>query len=125
LGGIRVKIMEQLLRIKELRIRNFFLLLSLKERKQIKAKSLLYLLVFLVLFIGMVILDPNPNRIDASNSSNESAAKFLKFVAGNFLIASLYLGHKMYRASKEIRGLEKDYAEMEWKLRYLSNRGKK
>jgi amino acid permease len=81
----------------------------------------LYLAVFIMLFILMITLDPNPNSANASDSFNESAAKFLKFVAGKFLFVSLYFGYKTYRTSKEIRVLKNDHTEMERKLRYLSN----
>jgi amino acid permease len=113
--------MEQLLRLKQLRIKREEILLTLGEKKKRRALSILYLAVFILLFIGMVILDPNPNSADASNSMNESAAKFLKFVAGKFLLVSMYFGYRTYRTSREIRALKKESTEMERKLRYLSN----
>jgi len=113
--------MEQLVQLKQLRIRKDFLLLSLVEKKQIKTKSLLYLAVFVILFIGMVILDPNPNSRDMANSSPEAAANILKFVAGKFLVASLYFGYRGYRTGKQIQMLKKDLEEMNKELRHLSN----
>ena len=67
------------------------------------------------------MLDPNPNRVDTGNPDNELAAKFLKFIAGKFLVVSMYSGFRVYRANKEIRALKSEYAEMERKLWYLSN----
>ena len=113
--------MEQLVRLKQLRIKKEELLLTLGEKKQIRTRSLLYLGICVILFIGMVILDPNPNRVDAGNSFNENAAGFLKFLAGKFLVVSMYSGFRVYRANKEILALKSEYAEMERKLRYLSN----
>jgi hypothetical protein len=113
--------MEQLLRLKQLRIKKEELLLTLAEKKKRRALSMLYLAVFILLFIGMVILDPNPNSADAGNSQNESAAKFLQFVAGKFLFVSMCFGYRTYRTSREIQGLKKESTEMERKLRYLSN----
>ena len=113
--------MEQLVRLKQLRIKKEELLLTLAEKKKRRALSIVYLAVFILLFIGMVILDPNPNSADAGNSQNESAAKFLKFVAGKFLFVSMYFGYRTYRTSREIQGLKKESTEMERKLRYLSN----
>ena len=113
--------MEQLLRLKQLRIKKDMLLLTLGEKRQIRTRTLLYFGIFILLFIGMVILDPNPNSADAGNSQNESAAKFLKFLAGKSLLVSMYLGYRTYRISREIRGLKKESTEMERKLRYLSN----
>ena len=113
--------MEQLLRLKQLRIKKEELLLTLAEKKKRRALSILYLSVFILLFILMVTLDPNPNSADASNPLNESAAKFLQFVAGKFLLVSMYFGYRTYRTSREIRVLKKDSTEMERKLRYLSN----
>ena len=113
--------MEQLVRLKQLRIKKEVLLLTLAEKKKRRALSIVYLAVFILLFIGMVILDPNPNSADAGNSQNESAAKFLKFLAGKFLLVSMYLGYRTYRTSREIQGLKKESTEMERKLRYLSN----
>jgi amino acid permease len=113
--------MEQLVRLKQLRIKKEELLLTLAEKKKRRALSIVYLAVFILLFIGMVILDPNPNSADASNSQNESAVKFLKFVAGKFLFVSMYFGYRTYRTSREIRVLKNEHAEMEQKLRYLSN----
>jgi uncharacterized membrane protein len=113
--------MEQLLRLKQLRIKKEVLLLTHAEKKKRRALSMLYLAVFIVLFILMVTLDPNPNSAVAGNSLNESAAKFLQFVAGKFLFVSMYLGYRTYRTSREIRGLKKESTEMERKLRYLSN----
>ena len=113
--------MEQLLRLKQLRIKKEELLLTLAEKKKRRALTILYLSVFILLCIWMVTMDPNPNSADVGNSLNESAAKFLKFVAGKFLFASLYLGYKMFKTSREIRGLKKESTEMELKLRYLSN----
>jgi amino acid permease len=113
--------MDQLLRLKQLRIKKDMLLLTLAEKKKRRALSILYLAVFIMLFILMITLDPNPNSADPNNSLNESAAKFLKFVAGKFLLVSIYFGYRTYRSSKEIRGLKKESTEMERKLRYLSN----
>ena len=113
--------MNQLLSLKQLRIKKDMLLLTLEEKRQIRTRSLLYLGIFVILFIGMVILDPNPNRVDDGNSFNENAAGFLKFLAGKFLVVSLYLGYRTYRTGKEIRALKKESTEMERKLRYLSN----
>ena len=113
--------MEQLVRLKQLRIKKEELFLTLGEKKQIRSRSLLYLGIFVILFIGMVTLDPNPNRVDAGNPFNENAAGFLEFLAGKFLVVSMYLGYRTYRTGKEIRALKMEYAEMERKLRYLSN----
>ena len=113
--------MEQLVYLKQLRIKKEELLLTLGEKKQIRTRSLLYLGICVILFIGMVILDPNPNRVDAGNSFNENAAGFLKFLAGKFLVVSMYSGFRVYRTNKEIRALKSEYAEMERKQRYLSN----
>lgn len=113
--------MEQLLRLKQLRFKKEELLLTLAEKKKRRALSIMYLAVFIMLFVLMVTLDPNPNSADANNSLNESAAKFLKFVAGKFLFVSMYFGYRTYRTSREIRGLKNDHAEMERNLRYLSN----
>ena len=113
--------MEQLVYLKQLRIKKEEILLTLGEKKQIRTRSLLYLGIFVILFIGMVILDPNPNRVDAGNSFNENAAGFLKFLAGKFLLVSLYFGYRTYRTGKEIRALKSESTEMERKLRYLSN----
>lgn len=113
--------MEQLVRLKQLRIKKKELLLTLGEKKQIGTRSLLYLGIFVLLFAGMVTLDPNPTPVDAGNPFNENAAGFLKFLAGKFLVVSLYFGYRTYRTSKEIRVLKKESSEMERKLRYLSN----
>jgi hypothetical protein len=113
--------MEQLVRLKQLRIKKEELLLTLAEKRKRRDQSILYLAVFILLFIWMVTLDPNPNSADASNSLNESAAKFLKFVAGKFLLMSMYFGYRTYLTSREIQGLKKESTEMERKLRYLSN----
>ena len=113
--------MEQLLRLKQLRIKKDMLLLTLAEKKKRRTLSILYLAVFIMLFILMITLDPNPNSADASNSLNESAAKFLKFVAGKFLFVSMYFGYRTYRTNSEIQVLKKESLEMECKLRYLSN----
>ena len=113
--------MEQLLRLKQLRIKKEELFLTLAEKKKRRALFMLYLAVFILLFILMITLDPNPNSADAWNSLNESAAKFLQFVAGKFLLVSMYFGYRTYRTSREIQGLKKDYDEMERELRYLSN----
>jgi hypothetical protein len=113
--------MEQLLRLKQLRIKKEELLLTLAEKKKRRALFFVYLAVFIMLFIWMVTLDPNPNSADAGNSLNESAAKFLKFIAGKFLFVSLYFGYRTYRTSREIRVLKNESTEMEQKLRYLSN----
>ena len=113
--------MEQLVYLKQLRIKKEELFLTLGEKKQIRNRSLLYLGIFVILFIGMVMLDPNPNPVDAGDSFNENAAGFLKFLAGKFLVVSMYSGFRVYRANKEIRALKKESTEMERKLRYLSN----
>ena len=113
--------MEEFVRLKQLRIKKEELLLTLEEKKQIRTRSLLYLGIFVILFIGMVTLDPNPTSVDAGNPFNENAAGFLKFLAGKFLVVSIYSGFRVYRANKEIRVLKSEYAEMERKLRYLSN----
>jgi len=113
--------MEQLLRLKQLRIKKDMLLLTLGEKKKRRALSIMYLAVFIMLFILMITLDPNPNSSDPNNSLNESAAKFLQFVAGKFLFVSMYFGYRTYRTSREIRVLKNEHAEMEQKLRYLSN----
>jgi hypothetical protein len=113
--------MEQLVRLKHLRIKKEELLLTLSEKKKRRALSILYLAVFILLFIWMATLDPNPNSADASNSLNESAAKFLKFIAGKFLLLSMYFGYRTYRTSREIRALKKESTAMERKLKYLSN----
>ncbi len=113
--------MEQLVYLKHLRIRKEELLLTLGEKKQIRNRSLIYLGIFVLLFIGMVMLDPNPTPVDVGNSFNESAAGFLKFFAGKFLVVSMYLGYRTYRAGKEIRALKSESTEMERRLRYLSN----
>jgi hypothetical protein len=113
--------MEQLLRLKQLRIKKEELLLTLAEKKKRRALSILYLAVFILLFIWMVTLDPNPNSAVAGNSLNESAANFLQFVAGKFLLVSMYFGYRTYRTSREIQGLKKESTEMERKLWYLSN----
>jgi hypothetical protein len=113
--------MEQLVYLKHLRIKKEEILLTLGEKRQIRTRSLLYLGIFVILFIGMVILDPNPNRVDAGNSFNENAAGFLEFLAVKFLAVSMYSGFRVYRANKEIRALKSEYVEMELKLRYLSN----
>lgn len=111
--------MEQLVRLKQLRIKKEELLLTLWEKRQIRSRSLLYLGIFVILFIGMVTLDPNP--VDAGNPFNENAAGFLKFLSGKFLVVSMYSGFRVFRANKEIRALKSEYAEMERKLRYLNN----
>ena len=113
--------MEQLVYLKQLRIKKEKLLLTLEEKKQIRMRSLIYLGIFILLFIGMVMLDPNPNSVDAGNPDNELAAKFLKFLAGKLLVVSMYSGFRVYRANKEIRAVQSEYAEIERKLRYLSN----
>ena len=113
--------MEQIVHLKQLRIKKEELLLTLGEKKKIRSRSLLYLGIFVLLFAGMVTLDPNPNPVDAGNSDNELAVKFLKFIAGKFLVVSMYSGFRVYRANKEIRALKSEYVEMERKLRYLSN----
>lgn len=113
--------MEQLVYLKQLRIKKEEILLTLGEKKQIRNRSLLYLGIFVILFIGMVTLDPNPTPAVAGDSFNENAAGFLKFLAGKFLVVSMYSGFRVYRANKEIRALKSEYAEMERKLRYLSN----
>ena len=113
--------MEQLVRLKQLRIKKEELFLTLGEKRQIRTRSLLYLGICVILFIGMGILDPNPNPAEAGDSFNENAAGFLKFLAGKFLVVSLYLGYRTYRTGKEIRALKKESTEMERKLRYLSN----
>lgn len=113
--------MEQLVNLKHLRIKKEELLLTLGEKKQIRSKSLLYFGIFVILFIGMVILDPNPTPTDAGDPFNENAAGFLKFLSGKFLVVSMYSGFRVYRANKEIRALKKESSEMERKLRYLSN----
>ena len=114
--------MEQIVHLKQLRIKKEELLLTLGEKKKIRSRSLLYLGIFVLLFAGMVTLDPNPNPVDAGNSDNELAVKFLKFIAGKFLVVSMYSGFRVYRANKEIRAPKKsEYVEMERKLRYLSN----
>lgn len=113
--------MEQLLRLKQLRIKKELLLLTLAEKKKIRAVSLLYLAGCFMLFVLMITLDQTPNSADAGDSFNESAAGFLKFVAGKFLFVSMYFGYKTYRTGKEIRVLKNDHTEMERKLRYLSN----
>jgi uncharacterized membrane protein len=113
--------MEQLLRLKQLRIKKEELLLTLAEKKKRRALSILYLAVFILLFIWMITLDPNLNSADPNNSLNESAAKFLKFVAGKFLFVSMYFGYRTVRNNREIRALKKESAEMERKLKYLSN----
>jgi hypothetical protein len=113
--------MEELVRLKHLRIKKEELLLTLGEKKQIRSKSLLYFGIFVILFIGMVTLDPTPNSAVAGDAFNENAAGFLKFLSGKFLVLSMYSGFRIYRANKEIRALKSEYAEMERKLRYLSN----
>ena len=113
--------MEQLVSLKHLRIKKEEILLTLWEKKQIRSRSLLYLGIFVILFIGMVTLDPNPTSTDAGDPFNENAAGFLKFLSGKFLVVSMYSGFRVYLANKEIRALKMEYAEMERKLRYLSN----
>ena len=113
--------MNQLLSLKQLRIKKDMLLLTLSEKKQIRTRSLLYLGICVILFIGMITLDPNPTPVDAGNPDNELAAKFLKFIVGKFLVVSMYSGFRVYWANKEIRALTKESTEMERKLRYLSN----
>lgn len=113
--------MNQLLSLKQLRIKKDMLLLTLEEKNQIRTRSLLYLGIFVLLFAGMVTLDPNPTRVDAGDSFNENAAGFLKFLAGKFLVVSMYSGFRVYRVNKEIRLLKSESNEMERKLRYLSN----
>jgi hypothetical protein len=113
--------MEQLVYLKQLRIKKEEILLTLVEKRQIRNRSILYLGIFVILFIGMVTLDPNPIPAEAGDPFNENAAGFLKFLAGKFLVVSMYSGFRVYRANKEIRALKSEYAEMERKLRYLSN----
>ena len=113
--------MNQLLSLKQLRIKKDMLLLTLEEKKQIRSRSLLYLGIFVILFIGMVTLAHNPNSAVAGDAFNENAAGFLEFLAVKFLAVSMYSGFRVYRANKEIRALKIEYAEMERKLRYLSN----
>ena len=113
--------MEQLLRLKQLRFKKEELLLTLAEKKKRRGLSIVYLAVFILLFILMVTLDPNQNSAVAGNTLNESAAKFLQFVAGKFLLVSMYFGYRTYRTNRVIRGLKKESTEMERKLRYLSN----
>ena len=113
--------MEHLVYLKQLRIKKEEILLTLGEKKQIRNRSLLYLGICVILFIGMITLDPNPTPTDDRDSFNENAAGFLKFLAGKFLVVSMYSGFRVYRANKEIRALKKEYIEMERKLRFLSN----
>jgi hypothetical protein len=113
--------MDQLVNLKQLRIKKEELFLTLGKKKQIRTRALLYLGIFILLFTGMVNLDPYPNSQDTWNSQSESAAKFLQFVAGKFLLVSMYFGYRTYLTNREIQGLKKESAEMERKLRYLSN----
>jgi hypothetical protein len=113
--------MEEFVKLKRLRIKKDGLMITLAEKKETKTKSLIYLMIFLLLFMGMISLDPNPSVAQDPNSMNESGALFLKFVSGKFLLISLVLMYRTYKIKKEIRELEKGYEEMKREISYLSN----
>ena len=113
--------MEQLTKLKRLRIKKDELLITIREKEEAKTKSAIYLAIFVLLLIWMVVLLANPSGAQDPNSMNEAGAKFLKFVAGKFLIVSLVLMYRTYTINKEIKELEKEYEEMKRRVGYLSN----
>ncbi|MCH6198559.1 hypothetical protein MMU07_03135 [Aquiflexum sp. LQ15W] len=113
--------MEQLTKLKRLRIEKDELLITIREKEEAKTKSAVYLAIFVLLLIWMVALLANPSGAQDPNSMNESGAKFLKFVSGKFLIVSLVLMYRTHKINKEIRELEKEYEEMKKGVGYLSN----
>jgi uncharacterized membrane protein len=113
--------MDQLTKLKRLRIQKDELLLTIRDKEKTKTKSVIYLVIFILLFGWMIALDPNPNVANDTDIMNESGAKFLKFVSGKFLLVSLVLMYRTYRINKEIRELEREYEEMKRGVGYLSN----
>jgi hypothetical protein len=113
--------MEEFVKLKRLRLKKDGLMITIAEKKASKTKSLIYLMIFLLLFMGMISLDPNPSVAQDPNSMNESGALFLKFVSGKLLLVSLVLMYRTSKVKKEIRELEKGYEEMKREISYLSN----
>lgn len=113
--------MEQLTKLKRLRIKKDGLMITIAEKKEAKTKSLVYLMIFLLLFMGMISLDLNPSVAQDPNFMNESGAKFLKFESGKFLLVGLFLMYRTYKIKKEIRELGKEYEEMKKEISYFSN----
>ena len=112
-------IMEEFVKLKRFRIKKDGLMITIAEKNEAKTKSLIYLMIFLLLFMGMILLELNPSVAQDPNSMNESGAKFLKLLLGKFLLVSLVLMYRTYNIKKEIRELEKEYEKM--KISYLSN----
>lgn len=113
--------MEQLTKLKRLRIKKDELLITIREKEEANTKSAVYLAIFVLLLIWMAALLSNPSGAQDPNSMNEAGAKALRYISGKFLILSLVLMYRTYKINKEIKELEKEYAEMKKGVGYLSN----
>ena len=113
--------MEELVKLKRLRIKKDMLLITIQEKKEAKTQSLVYLLIFLGLFVTAGILLASGGQPETLDGGSTSAGNFAKFRAGKFLLVGVILLFRSLGLNKEIRKLEKEYEEMKKGVRYLSN----
>jgi hypothetical protein len=112
---------EELVKLKRLRIKKDLLRITIKEKKEAKTKSLIFLVIFLALLVTSGILLAQGGHPETLDERSALAGKFTKFLAGKSLLATLLLLFWVYAVKKEIRGLEKEYELMKEEVRYLSN----
>jgi hypothetical protein len=113
--------MEELVKLKRLRIKKDLLLVTIQEKKETKTKSQVYLLIFFGLFVTAGILLASGGTPTTPDQGSASAGTFAKFLAGKFLIVGVILLFRTLRLIKEIQKLEDEYKEMKKEVRYLSN----
>ncbi len=113
--------MEELVKLKRLRIKKDMLLITIQEKKEAKTKSLVYLLIFLGLFVTAGILLASGGQPGALDGGSTSAGNFAKFLAGKFLVVGVILLFRTLGLNKEIQELEKEYEKMKEGVRYLNN----
>jgi hypothetical protein len=113
--------MEELVKLKRLRIKKDMVMITLQEKKEAKTKSLVYLLIFLGLFVTAGILLASGGQAGTLNDGSASAGNFTKFLAGKVLLVGVILLFRKLTLNKEIRELEKEYEVMKEGVRYLSN----
>ena len=104
---LKVKGMEELVKLKRLRIKKDMLLITIQEKKEVKTKSLVYLLIFLGLFVSAGILLASGGTNATPDQGSSSAGNFAKFLAGKFLIVGVIFLFRTIGLNKEIRELEK------------------
>ena len=113
--------MEELTKLKRIRIKKDQLSIVLKEKKEAKSKSLIYLSLFVLVLFLLAFNESAPSNSPINDGELGAGTKIVKFISGKFLWLGIIPLFRILSLNRDINSIEREYQELVAETRHLSN----